>query len=192
MVFFSYLVLIFYFDTRSRCNVYLLRQLHATYWLPHFLPLWSFGLVLLKTTTTTTSQTFSFTNEDWGGWWSCECLQDQRGRERTQLNFLNWLSRGKKALSSPPNCAKYSSTNGLPFHILCSFPLNWQLAYILTYGLLYLLLFTESSYLVLKLYARAEPQHNKKQVFFTILRFTMWLNILQPWPQTLIAFTLKV
>lgn len=29
--FFSYLVLIFYFDTRSRFNIYLLRQLHATY-----------------------------------------------------------------------------------------------------------------------------------------------------------------
>lgn len=52
-------------------------------------------------------------------------------------------------------------------------PLNWQLARLLTYGQLYLLLFTESSYLVLKLYARAEPQHNKEQVFFTILRFTM-------------------
>ena len=45
-------------------------------------------------------------------------------------------------------------------------PLNWQLARLLTYGQLYLLLFTESSYLVLKLYARAEPQHNKEQVFF--------------------------
>lgn len=101
-------------------------------------------------------------------------------------------SQRERALSPPPSCDKYSSTNDLPFHILCSFPLNWQLALLLTYGKLYLILFTESSYLVLKLYARAEPQHNRKQVFFTILRFTMWLNILQQCPQILIAFTLKV
>lgn len=82
-------------------------------------------------------------------------------------------SQRERALSPPPSCDKYSSTNDLPFHILCSFPLNWQLALLLTYGKLYLILFTESSYLVLKLYARAEPQHNRKQVFFTILRFTM-------------------
>ena len=140
----------------------------------------------------TTSQTFSSTNEDWGGWWRCECLQDQIIREKEPSLTSSTDSQRERALSPPPSCDKYSSTNDLPFHILCSFPLNWQLALLLTYGKLYLILFTESSYLVLKLYARAEPQHNRKQVFFTILRFTMWLNILQQCPQILIAFTLKV
>ena len=118
----------------------------------------------------TKSQLFNFTNEDSGARCWGESLLAQRGRESTQLTFLlNGHPRRKKPVTLPTECPSFllpvhlssllTPSHTPRFFFSCVHFLSVGcLLHLVTYGWLYLILFTKK-HLWLKVCARTEPHH---------------------------------